>query len=376
MLEQIINRLIKQYQTLNCIEISRVALISNYQYLSSLTSGLKIAPVLKSNAYGHGIVQVAQVLDSQKAPFFCVDSLYEAYELYKAGIKTPILIMGYTYPANLEIKELPFSYAIYDLEMAQTLNQYQKGASVHIKIDTGMHRLGVNMKYLQRFLNGLKKLPNIKVEGVMSHLATAKKGDKLYKIQMKNFEKALEIVRKNGFHPTWIHLSASEGLLNNSTQKEIAQISNVVRSGLAIYGISSSKNNNLKPALKFTTKIAQTKVVNKGEQIGYDGIYTAKSDMLLGVLPIGYYDGVDRRLSNKGSVLVSGVKCPIVGKVSMNITTVDLSKVKNPMINQEVIIYSNHLKDPNTIKSAAKICQTIPYDLLVHLAASTKRVVK
>ncbi|MCL5783906.1 MAG: alanine racemase [Patescibacteria group bacterium] len=377
MISQILHLFKNKYQSLNLIEISRDDLLSNFQYLSSLNPNLKIAPVLKSNAYGHGIVEVAKILDSQKAPFFCVDSLYEAYQLLKAHIKTPILIMGYTNPENFKVKKIPFSYALYDLEMAKVLNSYQWDCAVHLKIDTGMHRLGIPLEDLPEFLSQLKKFPNLKVKGVMSHLASSESStDSLYKLQVQNFKKALEIIKKSGFNPEWNHLSASGGLLNSQIRAELAKISNMARAGLALYGISpNAQDSKLKPVLKLITHIAQIKKLKMGDRIGYDGTYKAEKEILIGVLPIGYYDGVDRRLSNKGVVLVDNVKCRVIGKVSMNITTIDLSSLKNPKINQEVIIYSKNPKGENSIQNATQICQTIPYDLLVRLASSTKRVI-
>lgn len=367
----------REYLTLNRIEISKSALINNYHYLSSLSSKMVVAPVLKSNAYGHGIVEVGKVLDSEKAPFFCVDSLYEAYQLLKSKIKTPILIMGYTNPQNFKVKKLPFSFAVYDLEMAKVLNSYQWEAKVHIKVDTGMHRLGVSIEELPVFLQELKKLTNLKVEGLMSHLAVATDAkDPLFIKQVENFQKAQQIVKDAGFNLKWFHLTASAGLLNPEARKIISQLTNLARSGRALYGIPPSKKiTRLQPVLKLITHIAQIKVIDKGERVGYDGTYTAKKETILGLLPIGYFDGVDRRLSNKGSVLLNGVACPIVGKVSMNITAVDISKVKNPKLGQEVVVYSNQSEDTNSVYNNAEICQTIPYEILVHLVPSTRRTV-
>ncbi|MCL4366020.1 hypothetical protein M1437_02220, partial [Patescibacteria group bacterium] len=151
---------------------------------------------------------------------------------------------------------------------------------------------------------------------------------------------------------------------------------NLARAGLALYGYSSTTfDTNLKPALTLTTKIIQIKKVAKGEKIGYDGTYMVKKDTIIGVLPVGYYDGVDRRLSNKGIFLVDSLPCPILGRVSMNINIIDLSNVKNPKVGQEVKVYSNSPKDKNSIVNCAKICNTIPYDLLVNLAETTRRVI-
>lgn len=361
MIHRLLNLLKKEYQTLNKIEILRQKLLANFRYLSSLDKRVRVAPVLKSNAYGHGILEVAKILDGAGAPFFCVDSLYEAYELLKIKIMTPVLIMGYTNPENFKVKKLPFSFAVFDLEMAKILNDYQPGCAIHLFVDTGMHREGVPLNDLPRFIEELKRLPNIKIEGLMSHLSSVNK------TQIKKFKKAREVLKKYGIRPKWVHLLNSEGLL------QISGVGNLARVGLALYGISDDAN--LKPILSFKTKIIQIKKLQKGDKVGYSGTFTAKGPMILGVLPAGYYDGVDLRLSNKGQVLVDGQLCRIVGQVSMNITTVDLTKVPNPYIGQEVVIFSKNRNDPNSIENATRICQTIPYDILISLAASTKRVI-
>ncbi len=360
----------KEYKTLNRIEISKDNLLHNYKYLTYLNRKLKIAPVLKGNAYGHGIVEVARILDPLGAPFFCVDSLYEAYELYKASIKTPILIMGYTDPQNLKVKKLPFSYAVFNLEMLPILNKYQSGCGIHIFVDTGMHREGISLEELPIFLNHLKQYPNLKVEGIMSHLTSADDPkDKLNSRQINNFKKMRKIIRKAGFKPKWMHIQNSDGLALHPRGANV----NMARIGLALYGISSDPN--LKPVLTLRSKIIQIKKLKKGDRVGYGGTFTAKGPELLGVLPLGYYDGLDRRLSNIGWVNADGIHCKIIGRVSMNITTIDISKVPNPFIGQEVVVFSNNPKDKNSIENAARLCKTIPYDILIHLAQSTKRVI-
>ena len=369
MINQIFNIFKKKYQALNRIEISKAKLLANYQYLSLLNRKVKIAPVLKSNGYGHGLKEVARILDPLGAPFFCVDSIYEAYELYKASIKTPILIMGYVEPQNLAVKKLPFPFAVSTLDLAEAIHKFQPQSGVHIFVDTGMHREGIPLQELPQFLKTLKKL-NLKIEGVMSHLATADNPkDPLNALQIKNFREALKICKRYGIQPIWRHLDNSDNLI--STSGTIS--TNLSRVGIALFGIANS--NNLNPILNFKTKIIQIKKLKKGDRVGYGGTFTAKKEMTLGVLPLGYYDGLDRRLSNQGSVKVNGQPCKIVGRVSMNITTIDLSGIIDPYISQEVEVFSSRASDPNSIQNAARICQTIPYDILVGLAASTKRVI-
>lgn len=371
MISRLLRVLKKDYQTLNKIEISKANLLQNYKYLSKLNRKTKVSPVIKSNGYGHGIINVAKILDPLNSPFFCVDSLFEAYQLSKAKVKTPILIMGYTNPENLKIKRLPFSVAVFDLETAKVLNEYQPDSKIHIFVDTGMHREGVPLNELSNFLQQLKSLPNIKIEGLMSHLASADSvSDSLNKLQIKNFKKAMKILAKHDINPKWIHIQNSDGLGFPAFGEGKL---NLARVGLALYGISDDPN--LKPVLNLKTKIIQIKKLQKGDRVGYDGTFIARRPMVLGVLPVGYYDGVDLRLSNTGQVLVDGKQCRIVGRVSMNITTIDLTKVPNPQIGQEVLIYSQDRSKPNSIENIAKICKTIPYDILISLSASTKRVI-
>lgn len=376
MLDKLKNLLRRPFTPLNLITISRSRLIKNYQELSSINPEIKVAPVLKSNAYGHGIRLVGGILDEVNAPFLCVDSLYEAFQLKsKSGIRTPILIMGYIHPKSLSVKKLPFSFAVYDLEHAQTLNEYQKGSKVHVFVDTGMHREGVGMEELPGFLEELKKLKNIEIEGLMSHLADPASPDSvLTKTQIDNFQKAKGQVLAAGFNIKWFHLGGTYGLLNKLTQG-----CNLVRVGRAVYGIEEKDTKvlglKLKPVLKHTTKIVQIKKIKKGDKVGYSGTFVADKNMTIGVLPLGYNDGVDRRLSNKGIIMVGEANCPIIGLISMNITTIDISGVKEPFLGQIAVVFSDNPEDPNSVINASKKGNILPHEMLIHIAESTKRVV-
>ena len=291
------------------------------------------------------------------------------YLLLKAQIKSPILIMGYIHPTSLRVKKLPFSYAVFNSEQLEVVNRYQKGCEIHIKVDTGMHRLGVMMQDLPGFIEKLRDYKNIKVSGLMSHIAYQESlKEELSKKQLINFQKANTLLKEAGFKPKWLHLAASGGILAKDAVK-ISKISNMARVGLGLYGIDlTGKHQELKPVLKVTSKIVQIKRLEKGDKIGYTGTFICDREMLIGVLPIGYNDGVDRNLSNKGFVIITGKPCQIVGNVSMNITTVDLSSIKNPQVGQEAIIFSDNPIHPNSIANASGIVDRIPYELLVHLS--------
>ncbi len=364
----------REYRFLNTISINKQNLIDNYHYLASLNSALQIAPVLKSNAYGHGIEVVGKILEQLHPPFLAVDSLHEAYRLTKAGVKTPILITGYIHPHNLELKKLPYDYAIFNLEMAEAVAKYQPEAGVHIFVDTGMHREGIALSELDDFLAILQQnYPKLNIVGIISHFAA---GDEpknpLTVAQVKNLKKALLIFGERHIYPKWVQMDATTGLLCDPK----LQVGNLARVGRAIYGISPIPGDlNLKPVLGLTTHLAQIKSIKKGDKVGYSFTYTASKNMTIGILPIGYHDGVDRRLSNIGTATIDGIECPIIGRISMNITTIDISKVQDPKLNQEVVVYSANPKDKNSIQNVAKLCKTIDHEILSHLDPSTKRVI-
>lgn len=362
-----------KYYPLNKIEISTEQLINNYNHLSSISKKIKIAPVVKSNAYGHGIDLVAKILDKENPPFFCVDSLFEAYQLKKANVKSPILIMGFIDSRNLQAKELPFSFAVFDLDFAKTLNQYQPGAKIHIKVDTGMNRIGVPIKDLSNFLKQLKKLKNLEIEGLMSHLSSPRSSKSYTAFQIENYKQAIKIFESKKIFPKWRHLAASGALFNVESQA-LTEITNLARCGIALYGASGE--GKTKPVLELKSQIVHIKKLKEGDLVGYDRTFIAKSNTVVGILPLGYNDGIDRRQSNNGYVNYKGVTCPIIGRVSMNVTTIDVTKVKKPKIGDEIIVISADPKSPNSITSLARSAGTIPHDLLVHLhAKALKRIV-
>lgn len=368
----ILKRIFKnEYHPLNVVEISRARLINNYQYLSNINKKIKIAPVLKSNAYGHGIVEVGSILDKLKPVFFCVDSIFEAHQLLNAKIKTPILIIGYVDPENLQIKTLPFLYAVFDLAQLRGILNYQPQAKVHLFIDTGMHREGVRVDELEEFIKKLSSEERKSIDGLMSHLAFAGKPKNVdTKKQIIQFKLAIKILKKYSILPKWVHFGNSSGLLNNKKLK--LSFTNISRTGLALYGISSVNSKGLKPILQLKTHVVQVKKIKKGEKVGYDFTYKAEKDEVIAVLPIGYSDGVNRKLSNKGTVLIKNKACQIIGRVSMNLTVIDVTLVKNIKIGDEVIVFSNN-EDENNIVNSAKKIGMIPYEILVHLERSTKR---
>lgn len=371
-----------KYQNLNLLKISSSALKNNYSYFQSLHPNQKICPVLKSNAYGHGLKLVGKFLDKKiHPPFVCVDSLYEAYQLQKARVKTPILIIGYTFPKNFKIrKKLPFSFPVYDQETLSTLVKYQPHAPIHLKIDSGMNRLGLQEKNIPSFIEILKKYPQANIQGIYTHLSQSDNPTKnsFTKKQLKTFKSILNQFKAAGFGFLYKHISATAGtsIVNDPEF-------NLVRIGLGFYGLSpfvlnsapdQSLKKHLKPALEFATHIVQIKDLKKGDRVSYSGTFTAQKNLKTAILPVGYNDGLDRRLSNKGVVTIKNTPCPVLGKVCMNLTIVDISNVKKPHLGQKVTIYSSNPNHKNSIQNSANLAQTIPYVFLTSLHPTTKRI--
>lgn len=367
------------YRTLNLIEINHQALKQNFAFFQSRNPDAKVCPVLKSNAYGHGLTLIGKFVDEIIKPeFICVDSLYEAYELEKEGVKTKILIMGYTFPENFKFKKIPFRIPIFDLETIKYLSKYQPGVKVHLKIDSGMNRLGIKEDQFEEFSEYLKKFRNVDVEGIYTHLSDADNINETFSLlQIKKFKKAINFFENQGFEFMWKHSCSTAGSFRFKDTG-----SNMVRLGIGFYGISPFSDDspsdqmlssNLKPCLKFISHISQIKIIKKGESVSYNRTFKSSKKMKIAILPLGYYDGLDRRLSGKGKVIIDGVNCPILGLICMNVSVVDVSAVKNPYIGQEVVIYDNSSKSENSIKKIAKKINTIPYELLVKLSETTRR---
>lgn len=369
------------YQTLNQIDIHLNALLNNYHYFQKLHPRSQICPVLKSNAYGHGLIPVAKFIDSKlKVPYIMVDSLYEAYELFKEKIKTPIMIMGYTDPRNYSTwKKLPFTFTVYDIDSLESLNKHQPGARVHIKLDTGMCRLGIQEDNIEKFISALKKCQNLTIEGIYSHLSQSDNPKKITftNNQIKLFKGMTSIFEAAGFNFKYKHISATAGA---SVIKD--PFFNIIRLGLGFYGyspfgahtsIGRIQRKHLKPALEFTSRLALIKQIHANNQIGYGGSYKSKQDEVIGILTAGYNEGIARDLSNRATFILQKTECPIVGNVSMNMTTIKIPRTIKSNIGDKVTVISKDINSPNSIYKLSSILNTIPYTILTGLHSSIRR---
>ncbi len=364
-----------KYRPLIEVRIFKSAILHNLDEFQKNYSQVQFAPVIKSNAYGHGIKQMAKILDNKNCPFFIVDSFYEALVLKREGIKTQVLILGYATMEQINNRvSKEVSFAIIDLSQLKNIADSLKNkTNFHLKIDTGMHRQGIMPADLDKALEIIKSNQNINIVGACSHFADADGGSSEFTLaQIQEWNKIALLLKKEFVGLKFLHLANTAGTYFG---KEI--IANVSRLGLGLYGINTSpyEKLKLKPALEMGSMITSIKNIPAGEKVGYNITYESKQPMVVATVPVGYNEGVDRRLSNIGGYVVGGIYCPLVGRVSMNISSVDVTAVKDIKLEDEVIIISANPEDKNSVENIAKQCGTIPYEIFVHIPQHLRRAV-
>ncbi len=363
----------RDYAPLIEILIYKNRLLENLHTFQVAHPNMEFAPVLKSNAYGHGLREIAGILDTENCPFFCVDSYFEAMTLRNYGIRTPILVIGYTEPANLKYRSLQnVSYAIVGMDHLRGILQTPSSpVAFHLKLDTGMHRQGILPEEIPGAISLLKKNGNIKVTGVFSHFADAdSKNSAFTERQIEVWNKSIRILRSEIPGIRYAHLAATAGSFH---AKKID--ANVIRLGLGLYGydVSPERIMNLKPVLQMQTKITSTRLVQKGNAVGYGLTFKATKPVKIATIPAGYYEGLDRRLSNKGFVSIENKPCKIVGRVSMNMASIDITNIAAEGITKPVVMIHADPKAKNSAQSMARLAKTNCHEILVHVPAHLRR---
>ncbi len=333
--------------------------------------------IVKSNAYGHGSRKVSQAIESQSS-FFGVDNINEAQRLSEQVAK-PILVLGGWEKKDLENDLKQIRLPIYSQNSLSSALDSKNKLKVHLKVDTGMHRLGFRPGQAIKAAKKVSKASHLNLEGVWSHFAQSgsKSGKEYSENQLNNFNRVKEKLEKINIKPKYFHIANSSGILNYSKSHF-----NLVRTGMMLYGYWPSEETKqrfnsdytLKPALTFKAKIVQLRKMKKGERIGYGLTYQMKKDGLVAVLPVGYKDGYARHLSNKGEVLVKGRKCSIVGRICMRMTMVDVSKVPNLLSEDEAILIGGEKTDKIRVNELADQIRTIPYEILSRLDEDIERI--
>lgn len=364
------------------IEVDLEAIAHNFDLLrKKLRPETQILIPVKADAYGHGAVEVAKTLVPLGASFFGVATIEEAISLRKGGIHTPILVLNAILGEEIDaVPEYDLTQTVGSEEAATSLNQegkrWKKKIPVHLKVDTGMGRLGIwyeEALALTRFIQGC---PNLFLEGLFTHLANADDANPDMTVtQIRRFTDLIEKLKKENLLPPLVHMANSAAVLHYPTAHF-----NLVRPGLAVYGIhpfyerGMSLSSELKPALALKSRIVYLKKTPKGRTISYGGTYLTPRDTLIATLPIGYADGYNRLLSNRASVLLQGQKVPVAGRICMDQTMVDVGMVPHVSVGEEVVLIGCQGGEEIRVEELSTLCKTIPYEFLCRLSSRIPRI--
>ena len=362
-------------------EISKEAIKHNLKKIQDFV-GPKVAimAVVKANAYGHGAVETSKIALDSGARVLGVSSFVEAKQLRGAGIVAPIVILGFTPAENyLDMVRNNLTVTIRSLDVARALStaarREEKVARVWVKVDTGMHRLGLNPGEVLFFVKKVQSLPNLNITGIFTHFAEAENSDPSFsKKQIASFKELLEELKKEGI-PTLLASAANSAAVFKLKESHF----NLVRIGIAMYGLKPEKGFdygvNLKPALEFKTEITQVTGSNKGESVGYGREFVAKRPTLVATLAVGYGDGFRRAPKNWGKVLIKGHGVPIVGRVSMDQAAVDITDLKSDIRRGEkVILIGKSGEEKLVAEEVAEQLGTISYEVVSAISSRVSRI--
>ena len=364
-------------------EIDLDALAFNYRQLrKKIAKTAKILAVVKADAYGHGACFVAKELESLGVDLFGVAICEEGIALRDAGIRIPIIVLNGIFRGQIgDIIKYDLTPVIYDLETAQKLSsEFEKtGRKVktHIKIDTGMGRIGIRPDDIKPFFLQLKEMKGIEIEGIMSHLSradgNAREDQEYTATQLRKFQECIEEIALIGFSCPLRHIANSAATVDLPLS-----LCNLVRPGLMLYGAYPSplfvQKVRLKPVMSFTTEIMQLKKVSKGECISYGGRFVTKRQSLIATLPVGYADGYNRLLSNRGEVLVREKKAQVVGTVCMDMIMADVTEVPDVCSGDKVVLIGRQGKHEVSDRDMAERIGTISYEIFCSVSKRVPRI--
>jgi alanine racemase len=368
----------------NWAEVSLDALRQNYRAIKKhVGEGVNLCAVVKADAYGHGAPACARALESEGAPWFGVTGTEEAIALRQAGIKSRLLLMtGIWKGEEDEVVAdylTPIVWERWHIEKLETAAaKKQMVLPVHLKIDTGMTRLGVSKEMLPDLCTAIASSPHLKLEGVSTHFASVRDPEKTRK-QVTLFEEALAILDAAKLRPTLIHMANSAAILARSETWKT-----MVRPGIALYGYSrlraAGANQSkeapapLRPVLAWKTRVIALKEVPAGQAIGYGGTFITERPSRIAVLPVGYADGFHRLLSNRGRVIIRGEYAPVAGRVSMDLTTIDVTAIPGIEPGDEVTLLGESNGKSIDAGEHARLCETIPYEILCSISKRVPRI--
>lgn len=364
-------------------ELDLGALNRNLNTLRTAAPGVDVLAVVKADAYGHGAVPISRALEAAGVRFLGVALVEEGLALREAGLRSDILVLGGAYDggwdAMLEHGMIPVVFRPEHLTALEAAARARKTtARAHMKVDTGMGRLGVLPADVPAFLEAARACRNVSLEGLCSHFANADLADAaLTALQISRFRTALGQMRAAGFHPRWRHLSNSAGLLALPEARDGVEM-NLARPGLGLYGLQPAPwlrpPRALEPVLSWKTAVVHLKSVPTGTPISYGSTWTAPRPSRIATLPVGYADGWSRLLSNRGTVLVRGHRAPVVGRVCMDLCMVDVTDIPGAEVGDEVVLIGRQGAEVQDAHQLAALQNTIAYDVLCAIGARVPRV--
>jgi len=369
-------------------EISKKALKENVRtFRKRIGAKVLMAPAVKANAYGHGMAETAKIVLEAGADVLCVNALFEAEILRKAGIKKPIYVMGYVLQEEAKkAVQLNCTLVVYNkptlAALSDAAKSLRKKAKVYFKIETGNNRQGILPEDLLDFALGAAKNPHIEIVGAATHFANIEDtvSPDYAEFQLENFKTACAKLSAAGVKLPIRHCANSAAtMIYPKTHFEM------VRPGIAIYGLWPSTevktvlkakkiNMDLVPVLTWKTRVAQIKTIKKGSFIGYGCTYKTTRDTVLAILPVGYYDGYDRSLSNKSYVLIKGARAPLRGRVCMNIMMADVTDIPGVRVEDEVVLLGRDGKVEISADTLADLAGTINYEITTRICERIPRI--
>ncbi|MEK6745267.1 MAG: alanine racemase [Nitrospirota bacterium] len=361
-------------------EIDLHALTHNYGEVTRRIGGRKVLAVVKAQAYGHGAVPVARHLAGLGAHMFGVALVEEGSNLRDAGITTPILVIGPVFPEQAEaLVGANLTPVVYTLPVAKALSDAAgnagKAVPVHVKIDTGMGRIGVSPEEAVQFIETISKFPGIVVEGLMTHFADADLRDKKFATnQLDRFEALIGSLDKKGITIPLRHAANSAAVLEYDRA-----LLTMVRPGLMLYGydpLESGAAADVRPVLSLVTRIAYIKKVPAGVPISYGRTFVTKRESLIATIPIGYADGYSRGLSNRGEAIVRDKRVPVAGRVCMDMTMLDVTEVPGVAAGDEAVLIGSSGNERITADDIAAKTGTIAYEVLCGISGRVPRIIK
>ena len=362
-------------------EVDLGALGFNYRQIQKrIPKGVKLLAVVKADAYGHGAIPVSLKLEKLGVEYLGVAIPEEGVELRRGGVKTPILVLGGIFGGEedqiFRFRLTPVLFRKDSLKLlSREAERRKKKVKVHLKVDTGMGRLGVPLSLWLDFLKEVKRFPNIEIEGILSHYSMIDEEKGYTKNQWRAFQKAVAIAHEMGISYQYLHMASSA-----TFDAFPAYSGNLVRPGIMLYGSYPSPTFQdlipLKPVMTLKTRIHFLKSVPPGTRISYGGTFATQRESVIATLPIGYADGYSRHLSNHGEVLIHGKRAPVVGKVCMDFIMVDVTAIPHVSVGDEVILMGRQGKEEITAEEIAEKINSISYEVLCLIGKRVPRIYK